>query len=844
MIARSLRQAILPCGYQVCMWCWHRIKESESGLCPACRTPYGDDPHEFSAVDMEDVVKANKEKVIAEKREKERLRAMREQEKREQLANYATPHSTVHHHHHSVGGGGSSASGNAVGGGGAANFVGAFAGHGGGLGSSSSSIGQFDGADLVAALGSAASSSSSLGHQGSKGPPEPPKDRSVLATMRVIRRNLVYAVGMPPNIATEETLRKPEYFGQYGKVSKIIINRNQNPGDPRRASASAYVTFAHKEDALACILALDGFYHDGRNIRASYGTSKYCSAFIKNVRCNNPDCTYLHHMGDAEDTFSKQEIQAGYVTSGRDVLARQQQIMAQQAAAAFGNGQAGSRKKVGGGGPSGTGKASNGPIFPPPAFDEPLPRKARAQSSILQSKPTPLGGISAPSAASIVAGISNATNAAPPAPHTTLTALTSLKRTGNMPLAGRVVSAGALAIAAKPSQPFVGVISDLTPAESLALQEQRQAQQILQAQKTAKQKHLQQMAQMSSISQQNSPSHSSIGSGTPPVDIAGGPSNGVVSGSSLHMGFPLIGNSFSGNLEGNKIGEPNAINSITSLEFGGSGILGGKPLASSPGVIGGASLAPSDNPFGLGLLSAESTSGGADKWRAAVNGQRNTFGGNGALWDGDSEFFSRPAPIGPSSRNNSAIGAPGGDVGGMSLFGTNRNAYLNGGSSALASILGIELPTGSGTLRDNSAAFLGGTTIQAPVGAVGATVGGLNSAGNGNVGAIGANKPNNCILQPIGAQNASFQGGGVPIGGYSSEGGNHDMALLQSLLPGVNITSGSSYRPAAPQHHLYQQPVGVGGLNHAQWSNGKNTTGTLQQQHDQRQQQQRSGNIW
>ena len=242
------------CAYQVCMWCWHRIKESESGLCPACRTPYGDDPHEFSAVDLEDVVRANKEKAIAEKRERERLRAMREQEKREQLANYATSHhSTSHHHHHGGGVGGSSAAGNSVGGvgGGTTNFASALAGHGGGLGgSSSSSFGQFDGADLVAALGSAAGSSSlsfpSLGNPGSKGPPEPPKDRSTLATMRVIRRNLVYAVGMPPNIAIEETLRKSEYFGQYGKISKIVINRNQNPGDPRRASASAYVTFAHK----------------------------------------------------------------------------------------------------------------------------------------------------------------------------------------------------------------------------------------------------------------------------------------------------------------------------------------------------------------------------------------------------------------------------------------------------------------------------------------------------------------------------------------------------------------------------------------------------------------------
>ena len=198
------------------MWCWHRIKESESGLCPACRTPYGDDPHEFSAVDMEEVVKANKEKALAEKRERERLRAMKEQEKREQLANYATASSTPS-------------------GGGTTNFAGALV--SGGLGSTSA-FGQFDGADLVAALGSASSSH--------KGPPEPPKDRSTLATMRVIRRNLVYAVGMPPNIATEENLRKPEYHGQYGKISKIVINRNHNPGDPRRASASAYVTFAHK----------------------------------------------------------------------------------------------------------------------------------------------------------------------------------------------------------------------------------------------------------------------------------------------------------------------------------------------------------------------------------------------------------------------------------------------------------------------------------------------------------------------------------------------------------------------------------------------------------------------
>ena len=260
------------CGYQVCMWCWHRIRESESGLCPACRTPYGEDPHQFSAVDVEDVLKANKEKEVAAKKEREKLRQIN-------------------------GDGGEE--------------------------------------DLALPI---------------------PSDRTQLANMRVIRRNLIYAVGLPIHLATEEILKRPEYFGQYGKIHKIVINRAQTQGtDPRRATASAYVTFVHKEDTLACILALDGCYLENRNIRASYGTSKYCSAFIKNVRCNNPDCTYLHEMGAGEDTFTKQEIQAGYVTSGRDVLARQQQIVAEQLRLGAVTGTP--RKRIGGGGPSGTGKA-------------------------------------------------------------------------------------------------------------------------------------------------------------------------------------------------------------------------------------------------------------------------------------------------------------------------------------------------------------------------------------------------------------------------------------------------------------------------------------------------------
>jgi len=189
-------------------------------------------------------------------------------------------------------------------------------------------------------------------------------DRASLANMRVIRRNLIYCVGLPPSMSSAELLRAPQNFGQYGRIQKVVLNRGPTQNSTVRGAppptVSAYVTFHHPLDALCCILSLDGLYLDNRNVRCSYGTSKYCSAFIKNVRCNNPDCTYLHYLGSEEDTFTKQEIQAGYVTSGRD---QAHKILK-------GKG----RVRIGGGGVSGTGKipSPSTAILPPPKYDESL----------------------------------------------------------------------------------------------------------------------------------------------------------------------------------------------------------------------------------------------------------------------------------------------------------------------------------------------------------------------------------------------------------------------------------------------------------------------------------------
>lgn len=131
-------------------------------------------------------------------------------------------------------------------------------------------------------------------------------DRKHLHNYRVVQRNLVYVIGLPLSASNEDLLRKAEYFGQYGKIVKVVVHRNQSIS---QSTVSAYVTFAFKEDAKAAIHALDNYVLEGHILRASFGTTKYCNNFIRNVSCNNPDCVYLHELGDEDDRFTKEEIQ-------------------------------------------------------------------------------------------------------------------------------------------------------------------------------------------------------------------------------------------------------------------------------------------------------------------------------------------------------------------------------------------------------------------------------------------------------------------------------------------------------------------------------------------------------
>lgn len=199
------------CGYQICRFCWHRIRTNENGLCPACRKAYPEDPAEFKPLTDDEVHRIKKDR-----RQKESQRKQKAAECRKHLTN-----------------------------------------------------------------------------------------------IRVVQKNLVFVVGLSPRLCDAEILRRHEYFGKFGKIHKVVINQSTSYVGSQGPSASAYVTYFRPEDALAAIRTVNNLQIDGRTLKASLGTTKYCSHFLKNTQCLKPECMYLHDYGDEAASFSKEEIQQG-----------------------------------------------------------------------------------------------------------------------------------------------------------------------------------------------------------------------------------------------------------------------------------------------------------------------------------------------------------------------------------------------------------------------------------------------------------------------------------------------------------------------------------------------------
>lgn len=74
---------------------------------------------------------------------------------------------------------------------------------------------------------------------------------------------------MVPSVKDEstllQTLRGPQYFGQYGEIDKIVVSKSK-PGATSQG-IGVYITYATKEAAALCIEVVDGSMNGDRVLR-------------------------------------------------------------------------------------------------------------------------------------------------------------------------------------------------------------------------------------------------------------------------------------------------------------------------------------------------------------------------------------------------------------------------------------------------------------------------------------------------------------------------------------------------------------------------------------------------
>ena len=142
---------------------------------------------------------------------------------------------------------------------------------------------------------------------------------------RIIQKNLVYLIGLSSDlIKIEPQLKSFEYFGQYGKIVKLVINKNKiyNSNGLNGPSYTCFVTYSSEAESSLAILSLDNTIIDNHEIKANYGTTKYCKNFLERFECTNKDCIYLHKFADEKDIVSRE-----IMNTNKDIFP-QQRLMA------------------------------------------------------------------------------------------------------------------------------------------------------------------------------------------------------------------------------------------------------------------------------------------------------------------------------------------------------------------------------------------------------------------------------------------------------------------------------------------------------------------------------------
>ncbi|KNE67271.1 hypothetical protein, variant [Allomyces macrogynus ATCC 38327] len=139
-------------------------------------------------------------------------------------------------------------------------------------------------------------------------------DRSHLKDSKVYQRSLVYVTGLPPKYANEDLLRSDGYFGQFGRILKLSITRRPPQtigGKTGENQIGVHVTFASPFEAACAIQYVEGSVIENRVLHATFGTNKYCPAWLVGRQCGTVGCGFLHEVTESADPATVPTVKTG-----------------------------------------------------------------------------------------------------------------------------------------------------------------------------------------------------------------------------------------------------------------------------------------------------------------------------------------------------------------------------------------------------------------------------------------------------------------------------------------------------------------------------------------------------
>ena len=136
------------------------------------------------------------------------------------------------------------------------------------------------------------------------------KNTKMLNKCKILQRNVIFITGIPKDIENEELLKSSSYFGQYGVIKNIIINKTiiKKGLTPDPDTFAAYITYIDIFSACYAYICLSACnIPDMPNLNISFATTKFCKFFLKHTPCELKACSFYHNPCYFEDLIDMEK---------------------------------------------------------------------------------------------------------------------------------------------------------------------------------------------------------------------------------------------------------------------------------------------------------------------------------------------------------------------------------------------------------------------------------------------------------------------------------------------------------------------------------------------------------